>query len=442
MLTSKTTQVSQRFQHSPAGMNPSDVSAAVAALESPSTTQASKSSGYNQLLTRLLANSPASQISANLVTFLNSLLGDTVGLVASRPVLASFVAHFNSIQDSAVRRVIGEHALSLLASQVVSFEEQDSKIRECLADVYEAENDNCAAAKVLQGIQLESSQRMIPDDAKVKIWIRITRNLLEDDNTTEAEIYLNRAKNLIYKCEDLELKLHFQLSQARIFDARRRFLEACHGYHMLSFSPVIAEEERLQSLSSAITCAVLAPAGPQRSRALARLYKDDRSHQLEADFSILEKMYLDRLLSPAEVDKFAERLSPHQLAKTADGSTVLAKAVVEHNLLGTSRLYNNIGIEELGVLLGLPSEKAEECAARMIEQGRLVGRIDQIDKLIFFDGGEGTGEKTSSGQADRVVGREIRKWDSNVQGLAEEVEKVTTLLQNQFPEFVTANLVH
>jgi COP9 signalosome complex subunit 4 len=440
-------------------MNPSDVSAAVAALESPSTTQASKSSGYNQLLTRLLANSPASQISANLVTFLNSLLGDTVGLVASRPVLASFVAHFNSIQDSAVRRVIGEHALSLLASQVVSFEEQDSKIRECLADVYEAENDNCAAAKVLQGIQLESSQRMIPDDAKVKIWIRITRNLLEDDNTTEAEIYLNRAKNLIYKCEDLELKLHFQLSQARIFDARRRFLEACHGYHMLSFSPVIAEEERLQSLSSAITCAVLAPAGPQRSRALARLYKDDRSHQLEADFSILEKMYLDRLLSPAEVDKFAERLSPHQLAKTADGSTVLAKAVVEHNLLGTSRLYNNIGIEELGVLLGLPSEKAEECAARMIEQGRLVGRIDQIDKLIFFDGGEGTGEKTSSGQADRVVGREIRKWDSNVQGLAEEVEKVTTLLQNQFPvslhcylpgchiliipkEFVTANLVH
>jgi hypothetical protein len=81
--------------------------------------------------------------------------------------------------------------------------------------------------------------------------------------------------------------------------------------------------------------------------------------------------------------------------------------------------------------------------------------------LILFDGGEGTGEKTSSGQADRVVGREVRKWDSNVQGLAEEVEKVTTLLQNQYPvslppptvkllyaniiahkEFVIANLVH
>jgi COP9 signalosome complex subunit 4 len=440
-------------------MNSADISAAIAALESPTTTQASKSSGYSQLLTNILANSSASQLSTNLIAFLDSLLGDTVGLVASRPVLASFVAHFNSIKESAVKKATGERALSLLAPQVVSFEEQDSKIRECLADVYEAENDNCAAAKVLQGIQLESSQRMIPDDAKVKIWIRITRNLLEDDNTTDAEIYLNRAKNLIYKCEDLELKLHFQLSQARIFDARRKFLEACHGYHILSFSPVIAEEERMQSLSSAITCAVLAPAGPQRSRALARLYKDDRSPQLEADFSILEKMYLDRLLSPSEVDKFAERLSPHQLAKTADGSTVLAKAVVEHNLLGASRLYNNIGVEELGVLLGLPSEKAEEYAARMIEQGRLVGRIDQIDKLIFFDGGEGTGEKTSSGQADRVVGREVRKWDSNVQGLAEEVEKVTTLLQNQFPvslqyqrpntgtlmipkEFVTANLVH
>ncbi|KAI9769641.1 MAG: hypothetical protein M1840_003878 [Geoglossum simile] len=414
-------------------MDRADVAAAIAALESPTTTQASKSSGYSQLLANILANSSTSQLSTNLIAFLDSLLGDTVGLVASRPVLASFVAYFNSIRESAVKKATGERALSLLASQVVSFEEQDSKIRECLADVYEAENDNSAAAKVLQGIQLESSQRMIPDDAKVKIWIRITRNLLEDDNTTDAEIYLNRAKNLIYKCEELELKLHFQLSQARIFDARRKFLEACHGYHILSFSPVIAEEERLQSLSSAITCAVLAPAGPQRSRALARLYKDDRSPQLEADFSILEKMYLDRLLSPSEVDKFAERLSPHQLAKTADGSTVLAKAVVEHNLLGASHLYSNIGVEELGVLLGLPSEKAEEYAARMIEQGRLVGRIDQIDKLIFFDGGEGTGEKTSSGQADRVVGREVRKWDSNVQGLAEEVEKVMTLLQNQFP---------
>ena len=70
----------------------------------------------------------------------------------------------------------------------------------------------------------------------------------------------------------------------------------------------------------AVKCAILAPAGPLRSRALGRLYKDERSPQLD-EFGMLEKMFLDRLLAPAEVDKFAQSLSPHQLATTSDGST-------------------------------------------------------------------------------------------------------------------------
>ena len=166
---------------------------------------------------------------------------------------------------------------------------------------------------------------------------------------------------------------------------------------------------------------------------------------------MLEKMFLDRLLTPVEVKKFAEGLQPHQTAKTADGMTVLDKAVVEHNLLGTSRLYNNISTQALAQLLGLghdnesvgdKAERAEEYAARMIEQGRLVGRIDQIGGVIYFEGGEATGKTTNSGSADNIVGREIRRWDDNVKGLTEEVEKVTGLLQSKFPEFVAANLMH
>jgi len=239
--------------------------------------------------------------------------------------------------------------------------------------------------------------------------------------------------------EDKVLNLHFKLSQARIQDARRDFLAAAQGYQDISFIPVITEEERLHTLSMAIKCAVLAPAGPARSRTLGRLYKDERASTLE-EYGILEKMFLDRLLKPDEVSKFAESLAPHQLAKTADGSTVLAKAVVEHNLLGASRLYSNIGFDALGLLLGLDGDKAEETTARMIEQGRLVGRLDQIERVIWFEGGEATGEK-GSGRAEGVVGKELRKYDTNVQGLAEEVEKVTSALQSEYPEFVTMNLV-
>lgn len=56
---------------------------------------------------------------------------------------------------------------------------------------------------------------------------------------------------------------------------------------------------------------------------------------------------------------------------TGDGSTVLDKAVMEHNLLAASRLYDNIYFEELGQLLGVPAEKAERIACRMIAEQRL-----------------------------------------------------------------------
>src|SRR5687767_15336469 len=165
--------------------------------------------------------------------------------------------------------------------------------------------------------------------------------------------------------------------------------------------------------------------------AVAILYKDERASQL-GEYGILEKMFLDRLLAPAEVAKFAEDLLPHQLATTSDGSTVLAKAVVEHNLLGASKLYRNIRFEALGELLGLGADKAEETTARMIEQGRLVGRMDQLEGIVWFEGGEASGQK-GSGRAEVIVGKEMRIWDANVQGLAEDVEQVTNALQKEFP---------
>jgi len=39
------------------------------------------------------------------------------------------------------------------------------------------------------------------------------------------------------------------------------------------------------------------------------------------------------------------------------GSTILDRAVIEHNLLSASKLYNNISFEELGTLLEIPPRK-------------------------------------------------------------------------------------
>lgn len=102
------------------------------------------------------------------------------------------------------------------------------------------------------------------------------------------------------------------------------------------------------------------------------------------------------------------------------GSTVLDKAVLEHNLLAVSRIYANITFENLGKLLGVGSDRAESYASGMIESNRLSGSIDQIAGIIHFNSKEPGDPKL-----------DLRLWDKNVQGLAEEVEKVTTMLQRE-----------
>ena len=78
-----------------------------------------------------------------------------------------------------------------------------------------------------------------------------------------------------------------------------------------------------------------------------------------------------------QVAAFAQGLRPHQKAVTADGSTVLERAVVEHNLAAAGRLYLNIYFTELGALLGVSADKAEAVASRMIAEDRLQARAQQ-----------------------------------------------------------------
>ncbi|KAL9111991.1 MAG: hypothetical protein Q9227_003611 [Pyrenula ochraceoflavens] len=398
---------------------------------------------YNDRLGHILSSSKTSdpaELTAELCSFTDSILSESLGIVATRPLLGSLIQSLDALPPD-VKTTVGQHILQCLQSSTATYDEQEYRLRESLASTYEKEEENATAARVLSAMSLER----VPDPSKVQIWIRIVRNYLEADDTVSAETFLNRIKNLPSATSTFssnpDLKLHYQLSQARILDSRRKFLDASAEYYNVSLSPTVAEDDRLQALSASITAAVLAPAGPQRSRALAKLYKDDRSSGTE-EFSILEKMFLDRLLSPGEVDAFAAKLQPHQLAQTADGSTVLAKAVVEHNLLAASKLYETISTDALGLLLGLKdtpgketaAEKAEDYAARMFEQGRLKGVIDQIQGVIAFEG-EGIGVAWERG-------REVKVWDNGVREIVEMVEQCAAGVVDAFPELTAESMVY
>lgn len=404
------------------------ITSALAEIESSGNPQ-NKLQLYNHLLSDIISTSSEHELAHDLIYYLDSVLFEDISIVAARPILDAFITALHKLSpDTKIK--VGQHAVTLLHDRSTSVEDQDAQLRELLADAYESQEEFAAAAKALQGIHINSSQRLVADSDKVRLWIRIVRLYLEEDDTTSAEAFLNRIKNLPSKIEDHELKLHFKLSQARILDARRKFLDASQEYFNVSLAAGVDENDRLQALAASIQCAVLAPAGPQRSRTLSTLYKDDRATSLE-EFGILEKMFLDRLLNPEEVAAFSERLAPHQLARTADGTTVLDKAVIEHNLVAASKLYENITTDALGAILGLTGsgdftagEKAEAYAARMVEQERLKGSIDQIDGVISFDSGS---------ISTAATGRRIRQWDVGVQGLAEDVERVSASIVDAFP---------
>lgn len=168
------------------------ITSALSSIESAPNPQA-KLQLYNNLLSDIVSTSSEHELAQDLIYYLDSILNEDISIVAARPLLDSFIGVLRNLtSDTKIK--VGQHAVTLLQSRATSVEEQDAQIRELLADAYELEEEYIAAARTLQGIHIDSSQRRIPDSAKVKLWIRIVRLYLEEDDTTSAEAFLNRIK--------------------------------------------------------------------------------------------------------------------------------------------------------------------------------------------------------------------------------------------------------
>jgi len=216
------------------------------------------------------------------------------------------------------------------------------------------------------------------------------------------------------------LNLRYKSSFVRILDFRKKFLEAGLQYYQLAQS--IFEVDRDEVLEAGVICAILAQAGPRRSRLLATYYKDERTSKLEI-FPILEKMFMDRILKKHDVDSFEGHLKKHQKERI-DGRTLLERAVIEHNLLAASKVYNNIRFEDLGSLLQIPSEQAERVAATMITEDRLSGSIDQIKKLIHFK---------------KQNYNELLLWDSHIESACSSVNAIIDIISDRYSQFAKNN---
>ena len=82
-------------------------------------------------------------------------------------------------------------------------------------------------------------------------------------------------------------------------------------------------------------------------------------------------MFFERLLNVDEVQGFADTLEPHQRVKGPDGCSLLEAVLIEHNMRAVSRLYTNISLLQLGLLLGV---SAKVCVWSLGGSIHVVGR--------------------------------------------------------------------
>jgi len=95
-------------------------------------------------------------------------------------------------------------------------------------------------------------------------------------------------------------------------------------------------------------------------------------------------MFTGQLVRKPAIAAFTATLLPHQKALLGDGLTIPEKATIQHNLVAVSNAYVTISLAELASLLDVDDARAEAVASRMITDGRLAARLDQVDGVLHF----------------------------------------------------------
>mmetsp|Transcript_13198 Transcript_13198/g.33690 ORF Transcript_13198/g.33690 Transcript_13198/m.33690 type:complete len:414 (-) Transcript_13198:75-1316(-) len=352
-------------------------------------------------------------------------------LYAPRQVLTAFSELLSSQASSSASPFVVDMLrliLEAVANKEVPFLPIVIQTRKLLSRILSSQGEWASAAQVLEEIPLESASTMVCSlPEKVDIDVNIALFNLRANNVDRASVFANRASQNIHKKEvNPATKKLYDHCWAVIWDRECHFIKAAPEYHrlsqLLSVEAQVLPYTSEDYLRKAVVCAILAEAGPQRWGILGTLFKDDRTASLES-FAMLEKMYMEQIIRPVEKEAFEGTLEPHQRAEVEGyegGVTVVARSVIEHNLLSAGKVYENITFTELGRLLEISSRRAEKVAARMIVEKRLQGYIDQIDELLYFE----------------HEGGSLMQWDHNIVNACETVNHILQKVERKHAGFL------
>uniref|UniRef100_A0A7S2FBM7 COP9 signalosome complex subunit 4 n=1 Tax=Octactis speculum TaxID=3111310 RepID=A0A7S2FBM7_9STRA len=367
---------------------------------------------------------------------IDHLLSKEVPQAISRKVMSHTARILRKGLNSEVFLEVAETAVDKIKKSNMGqgMEDADSILRNDLFASCLEEGDFIRAAEALAGLNVESSARTYQVVEKADHYVKIAECYLMNDDSMEAEIFVNKAMPLMSEVlmKEIEgnttrgqqLNLRYKVTHSRVLDSNRKFLDAAWNYYELSQFVNIKADELLELFGKATTCAILGKAGPQRDRILGSLYKDERLGTLEqlegysTHAQVLTKMYMQQILRRTELRAFEDSLSPHQKAMTSDKMTIPQRAVIEHNMAAAAHIYENIRFAELGNVLEIDAQNAERIAAKMISESRLNGYIDQIDGVLHLEDDMDT----------------LKNWDDRISDLCLQVNKSWEDIEKTYPQ--------
>ncbi|EER09474.1 COP9 signalosome complex subunit, putative [Perkinsus marinus ATCC 50983] len=318
--------------------------------------------------------------------------------------------------------------------------EEIMQLRVNLSEVHQAEGDFLAAARDLDRIDVDGRgsggggdmgdcyvefvRSLRSSLSRCEHFTKIAELYLEGGDDLSAETHISRAVMLVpdLGSDNVALQLRFKVCQARIFDARRKFLDAAYKYLEVAlgpFSSSIDSDDVSQLLLGAARCIVLAPAGPKKRRILQMMTSDPRCEQAVpscCEWDVLTKVKNYRVIDPKELKEFEKGLSEHHLALGPDGMTVLSRAITEHNIVAISHQYKNISLARLGDILDRTPAQVEVLASNMIAEGRLKARIDQLSQYMLFD------------HFDSDTMLAVSGWGKNLRGLCTSIDSTSNAI--------------
>eukprot|EP00189_Rhodosorus_marinus_P008188 CAMPEP_0184754574 /NCGR_PEP_ID=MMETSP0315-20130426/44692_1 /TAXON_ID=101924 /ORGANISM="Rhodosorus marinus, Strain UTEX LB 2760" /LENGTH=394 /DNA_ID=CAMNT_0027233999 /DNA_START=556 /DNA_END=1740 /DNA_ORIENTATION=- len=315
---------------------------------------------------------------------------------------------------------IGQEVLTILQQRAANFEIQANTIRERLALIHEERQNWAQAAAYYSTINSDLGNRGDPTEDDIDRLLRIAFLFLNSDDVAGAEEFLMRAKSYI----KVEVNRDYRICQARVQEAKKAFSNAAQQFYSLTTdlqgATKLYSADPSQWLSRAVICAILAPAGEQRSKMMSKLYQDERCRGLEF-FNVLERVHSQKLLKKEHIEVLSERVKLLDI-RSEETQQVLDLATTEHNLLAVSILYTSIKLESLAELLSIFPQKVEAAVADMICEHRLSGKINQVEGLLELS-----------------KGREVEalpRGDLRFEKICQAADSCCELLVSKYPQFM------